>query len=280
MTGKRPNAGRGGNITEFPRRTEGVGFAYLSRMKRLPIGLQDFRKIREDDYLYVDKTEQIFRLTQYGNYCFYSRPRRFGKSMTISTLHELYRGHRQLFEGLWIENHWDWTRKHPVVWLRFAVMGEQTIGLAAGIVKQLREIGTDYNLTLENDDPVGTFSELIRRLHDQAGRMVLLIDEYDKPLVDYLNDPERLEDNRRLLRAFYSVVKDSDRYLEFFFLTGVSAFSKVSLFSALNNLENISLEAVGETLTGITETEIDTYLTPYLEPFDREQLRHSTSPSS
>ena len=243
-------------------------------MKKLPIGLQDFEKIRQGNYLYIDKTQEIFNLIEFGSYLFFTRPRRFGKSLTVSTMYQLFRGNRALFEGLWIENNWDWTKTHPVIWLRFATMGEQSIGLEAGILKQLRQIADGYGVSLDSTDYIGAFEELIRVLHREFGRVVLLIDEYDKPLVDHMNDRERLEQNRQTLRGFYAVVKDADPYLEFFFITGVSAFSKVSLFSALNNLQNVTLQRVTETLTGLTEAEIDAHLTPYLRELPLKQLQH------
>ena len=243
-------------------------------MKKLPVGLQSFRDIREEDWLYVDKTESVFRVIETGKFCFFARPRRFGKSLAVSTMYELFRGNRKLFEGLWIEPHWDWSRAAPVIWLRFAVMAEPTGDLLTDLNHQLQEIATGYGIELSSDNPGRRFAGLIKQLHAQHGKVVVLVDEYDKPLVDHLDRPERLEANRELLRAFYGVLKDSDPYLRFVFITGVSAFSKVSLFSAMNNLQSITLDPVTETLAGFTETEIDTYLTPYLGNLDREVLRY------
>ena len=244
-------------------------------MQRLPIGIQDFHKLRTEGYAYVDKTEHIHRVINQAPYLFLSRPRRFGKSLTVATMAELFRRRKELFEGLWIYNHWDWEAPpNPVIWLKFAKMSYRTRGLAEAISRQLNSIAEEYGLALDLNLPLKeNFAILIRRLHDTLGRVVILVDEYDKPLIDFLGDLEQLEDNRVTLKDFYSVIKDSDPYIQTLFLTGVSAFSKVSLFSDLNNLYNISLDRSAYHLTGITEQEIDQYFTFWLEDVDREKMR-------
>ena len=242
-------------------------------MVKFPIGLQDFRSLREEGYLYIDKTEQVYRLIQSSKFFFLSRPRRFGKSLTVSTLHELYRGNRAVFSGLWVEKYWDWERQHPIIWLRFALMDYEQKGLEAAILEQLATVGKSYQIVLEQQSAKGAFAELIQKMAAQGQRTVVLIDEYDKPLVDDLEDTQQVDARRKVLRSFYSVLKDLDPYLELVFITGVSAFSKVSLFSALNNLTNVTLGSRAEDLVGITEAEIDRYLAPHLGDLSRDDLR-------
>jgi len=232
---------------------------------KYPIGIQDFRKIREEGFVYVDKTEQIFRILKNGQYFFLSRPRRFGKSLLLSTLKELYSGQKALFEGLWIEDQWDWTSTHPVIWLKFSSQGTGTLGLEKAIHNMLDEAAQILGVRL----PETSYDQKFKSLIQQTGKeqkVVLLVDEYDKPIIDYLDDMEQAEANRAVLKNFYSVIKDSDPYLELVFITGVSAFSKVSIFSELNNLSNISLHRYTDTLLGITQKEMEAYFS--------EPLRH------
>ncbi|WP_420458578.1 AAA family ATPase [Neolewinella sp.] len=240
---------------------------------KYPIGIQDFRTLREGGYAYVDKTEHIHRLLTTGKYYFFSRPRRFGKSLTVATMNELYSGSEELFGGLWVQDHWDFAAmRRPVVWLKFAASGFRTQGLEVAlhtlIDRAARQLGVEL--------PQTSFDQKFYLLLERAsvnGRVVLLIDEYDKPIIDYLDDLPRAEANRELLKSFYSVIKDSDPYLELVFITGVSAFSKVSIFSDLNNIRNISLNPVANTLVGITEKELDRHFAESLAGVDRSELR-------
>ncbi|MEM1217185.1 MAG: AAA family ATPase, partial [Bacteroidota bacterium] len=240
---------------------------------KYPIGIQSFSEIRNGGYVYVDKTKQIYGLTQ-GKYYFLSRPRRFGKSLLLSTLNALYTGQKQLFQDLWIHEHWDWTQPpHPVIWLKFASMDYQGYGLEKALLLEIRSIATAFGVTLAEDDTLkGSFSTLLQSISGQQ-KVVLLIDEYDKPIIDYLDDIPQAEDNRAVLKRFYSVLKDADPYIELLFITGVSAFSKVSIFSDLNNLANISLEPQGYTLLGITQDELDTVFAEQMQQHDRARVR-------
>lgn len=242
---------------------------------KFPIGIQDFGELREGGYVYVDKTRHIHNIITRGKYYFLSRPRRFGKSLLISTLNELYRGRRELFKGLWIENNWDWeAMQRPVLWLRMASRGIRTLGLEAGLKRMLAEQAEGYGMQLSDTTYDQQFRELIEGLRVKTGqRAVILIDEYDKPIIDYLDDEEKAERHREILKSFYSVLKDSDAGIELLFITGVSAFSQVSIFSDLNNLNNITLHRWAHTLTGITEAEIDHYFTPVLQEADRQRMR-------
>ncbi|MEZ4657657.1 MAG: AAA family ATPase [Caldilineaceae bacterium] len=196
---------------------------------KLPIGIQTFAKIRTEDYLYVDKTELIYRLITSGDYFFLSRPRRFGKSLTLSTIKSIYVGERELFRGLWIEDQWDWQKVHPVLHFSFSSIGYEGLGLETAIEAELHTIGMQAGFELSEKGIVRLFRELLRKLAVK-GKVVVLIDEYDKPLIDYLDKPDKARENQEILKAFYSVIKDSDPYIEFLLLTGVSKFTKVSVF--------------------------------------------------
>ena len=241
---------------------------------KYPIGIQDFRTLREGGYAYVDKTEHIHRLLTTGKYYFFSRPRRFGKSLTVATMNELYSGSKELFEGLWVRDHWDFAAmRRPVVWLKFAKLDYHERGLNQALHTELLRIGRTHGIALPEGTLKETLYNLLRALSEQAGRVVLLIDEYDKPIIDYLDDLPRAEENRETLKRFYSVLKDSDPYLELVFITGVSAFSKVSIFSDLNNIRNLSLTPLANTLVGITEAELTGYFADALQGVDRQELR-------
>ncbi|MEM7126249.1 MAG: ATP-binding protein [Chloroflexota bacterium] len=232
-------------------------------LKNLPIGIQTFSEIIERENLYIDKTEIIHRLITSGKYFFLSRPRRSGKSLTLSTIESIYLGQRELFSDLWIEERWDWDKIHPVVHISFSGIGYQTQGLEGAIEAELRLIGQQMDVQFEQKGIDRLFAELIRKL-SMNGKVVLLIDEYDKPIIDYLDDVEQAIAHRKILRIFYSVIKDSDPYIELLLITGVSKFSKVSIFSDLNNLEDITLYRQFADLTGYTQAELEVYFEPYM----------------
>lgn len=233
-------------------------------MQKLPLGIQDFRKLREDNLLYIDKTQDIYRLIDSGYYYFLSRPRRFGKSLLLSTLQEIFSGSKELFEGLWIEDKIEWV-KHPIIHISFNAIGYKDLGLERAIERELILIAQKYGFHLESEGISGKFRELLRKLASKGPKAVLLIDEYDKPIVDYIDDIITADKQRDILKNFYSVVKNSDAHIRFFFVTGVSKFSRVSLFSDLNNLEDITLIRRFATLTGYTQQELEHYFADYLE---------------
>lgn len=236
-------------------------------MKKLPIGIQTFSKIRGDNYLYVDKTQQIHRLITSGDYYFLSRPRRFGKSLTLSTIREIYEGNRALFEGLWIENQWDWSRIRPVVHIQFNSIGYVSNGLEPALNNTLEKEAMRHGITLTESSYDQRFMELLEKLSTLKGKVVLLIDEYDKPLIDYLEKdqlPTAFE-HQRILKNFYSIIKSADPYLEFLLITGVSKFSKVSVFSDLNNLNDITIDENFSDLTGYTQAELERYFHKWIE---------------
>ena len=227
-------------------------------MNKYPIGLQDFAKLREGDFLYVDKTEEIFKLIQYGSYYFLSRPRRFGKSLLLSTLKYLFQREDELFEGLWIEGKFQ-EDAYPVIHLSFSTLGYKDMGLLKALHQAIKLEAERFDVELKREGLGPRFRELIQKVSSKSRKIVLLIDEYDKPLVDYIEDIEQAEQNRSVLKSFFSVLKDSDPYLRFFLITGVSKFSRVSLFSDLNHLEDLTLAPAAGSLTGYTQEELEHY---------------------
>jgi len=228
-------------------------------MKKLPIGIQDFRKLREGEFLYVDKTELLHALAKHGGYYFLSRPRRFGKSLLISTLAEIFKGSKELFKGLWIENNWDWSQISPLLECRFNNSAYKEIGLKAYLLDRLNEHAKAFGLSLEYSSYPDRFRELITKLSEKHGKVVILVDEYDKPIIDYLQNIPKAEENRDILKSFYSVIKPSDANLRFVFLTGVSKFSKTSIFSELNNLKDLTMSKQFSDICGYTQDELDGY---------------------
>lgn len=247
----------------------------MSHRRKLPIGIQTFAKIREDDHYYVDKTGFIRRLLDQGSYYFLSRPRRFGKSLLLDTLGELFAGTEPLFRGLEIHPHWDWTVRHPVIRISFGGgLVESRDGLDAKIGEQLRINQEALGVRCREARPAGCFAELIRQAHTAAGqRVVVLVDEYDKPILDNLTVPDIARDLRNGLRDLYSVIKDLDAHLRFVFITGVSKFSKVSIFSGLNNLNDITVDVAYSALCGYTDADLDTVFAPELSGLDRDEIR-------
>ena len=243
--------------------------------RKLPIGIQTFRTMREEGHYYADKTPHIERLIEQGTHYFLSRPRRFGKSLLLDTVKELFEGSEELFRGLHIHGRWDWERRHPVVRLSFG-SGNFSVEGAVGVraVEELDAIASRHGIDLEGLSPEGRFGQLLRALHERAGeRAVVLIDEYDKPILDALGEPDVARANRNFLSGLYAVVKDCDAHIRFTLLTGVSKFSKVNLFSGLNNLRDITLDPRHATICGYTEGDLDTVFSPELEGIDRERVR-------
>ena len=243
--------------------------------RKLPIGIQTFRLIREEGCYYVDKTAQIRRLVDQGRHYFLSRPRRFGKSLLLDTIKELFEGSEELFQGLDIHNQWDWDVRRPVVRISFGSGQFSRPGeLEATFNEKLAGIERSTGVAAAGVTASGRFAALIEALRESAGqRVVLLVDEYDKPILDALGTPEVARANRDFLRGLYSVIKDSDAHLRFAFLTGVSKFSKVSIFSGLNNLMDITLDPRYSAICGYRERDLETVFAPELEGLDRDQVR-------
>ena len=243
--------------------------------RRLPIGVQTFRKIREDDAYYVDKTPFIERLLRDGTHYFLSRPRRFGKSLFLDTLKELFEGSRELFEGLSIHPGRDWSVCHPVVRLDFS-QGDFTVPgyLHRNVIAQLEGIERRAGVACGYDTAPERLSRLLEALHERSDqRVVVLVDEYDKPILDALEDPDLARANRNYLRGLYSTLKFADAHIRLSFITGVSKFSKVSLFSGLNNLRDITLDPRYSAICGYTEGDLDSVFAPELPGLDRKAIR-------
>ena len=227
--------------------------------ENLPLGLQDFRKIIENDFLYIDKTAYLYRMVSRPGAYSLSRPRRFGKSLTVSTLNELYKGSRELFKGRWIEDKWDWTRKHPVIRLSFKDINFEQRGMEESLSERITEIGSNHQVQLVAKTARDRMRELIIALSGPR-KVVVLIDEYDAPIVHYLGGIiEKSVENREFLKEFYSVLKEMDQHLELVFLTGVSKFSKTGIFSGLNNLTDLSMHPRYATMLGYTQEELEHY---------------------
>ena len=241
----------------------------------LPIGIQSFRKIREHNFYYVDKTGYALRLIKEGTHYFLSRPRRFGKSLFVDTLQELFEGSRELFQGLYAYDRWDWSTRCPVVKLSFGGGNFDEPGhLHSDLMDQLAAIERDTRIQRYADTATGRLRDLLGALHRRTGqRVAVLVDEYDKPILDALETKEVALANRNYLRGLYSAIKDCDTHIRFCFLTGVSKFSKVSLFSGLNNLIDITLEPAYSALCGYTEGDLDTVFSAELPGLDRERIR-------
>jgi len=244
--------------------------------KKLPIGIQTFSEIINSNYLYIDKTEIALDLIQNNKYVFLSRPRRFGKSLFLDTLKNIFQGKKELFKGLYIYNEYDFSSSYPVINISFA---KAKFKNAEDLLDKWDEILT------ENEKKLGVkcdskkydrrcFSNLIIKTHEKYNqKVVILIDEYDKPLLDTIENTAIAKEVRSELVNFYSVIKGSDEYLKFAFLTGVSKFSKVSVFSGLNNINDISLDKRYGDICGYTQHDIETSFLPYLDGVDFEKLK-------
>ena len=244
-------------------------------MSDLPVGIQTFREIIEEGYRYVDKTGIAHNLITNNKYTFLSRPRRFGKSLFLDTLRNIFEGNRSLFEGLEIYKQWDWETKYPVIKISFSGgiynLGDLSESLFSSIDKVKDQLGIESKSTTSVNV---CFGELIRdayKKHNQ--RVVILVDEYDKPILDNLSNPDQAEELRNGLRDFYTQIKDNDEYIKFAFLTGVSKFSRTSIFSGLNNITDISLNPEYGNICGYTQNDLETVFASHLEGVDMEKLK-------
>jgi hypothetical protein len=244
-------------------------------LKKLPIGIQAFPKIREDDFLYIDKTQMLYQMAKDAGAYFLSRPRRFGKSMLVSTLHALFEGRKTLFEGLYIYDKWNWDKTHPVIRIDFAA---GTIENREQLDQNLFELFSlhqrKFDLQCEAESIAGCFRELILKLYEKYNqKVVILIDEYDKPILDQIEKPELSAEIREGLKNIYSVMKGMDEYIQFIFMTGVTKFSKVSIFSGINQLKDITLSKAYSTICGYTQNDLETSFAQHLAGVDWEKLK-------
>ena len=243
--------------------------------RRLPIGVQNFREIRDENCYYVDKTAYIGRMFDEGKHYFLSRPRRFGKSLFLDTCKELCEGNEVLFRGLAIHDRWDWSTRFPVLRLSFGSGHFQRADdLRREVDDRLLDLEHEAGVAARHSGAAARLRRLIDVLHDETGqRCAVLIDEYDKPILDALDTPEIARANRDFLRGLYAVIKDCDAHIRFSFITGVSKFSKVSLFSGLNNLTDITLDPRYSAVCGYTEADLDAVFAPEMPGLDRDEIR-------
>ncbi len=240
--------------------------------RRYPIGIQNFNKLRREDMIYVDKTHLIYRLTHSVSYAFLSRPRRFGKSLLLSTIKAYLEGRKELFKGLAIEKLEKEWRCHPVLMLSLATYNAvNDDNLEVILDNEFREWERQYGVNVETTDLSVRFRNIIKAAYDSTGMpVVVLIDEYDAPIVGNLHDEKRQDELRNVLKSIYSNLKDCDEYIGFSMLTGVSRFSKMSVFSGLNNLTDISLMDEYAEICGITEEELRAGLRPGINRLARK----------
>jgi hypothetical protein len=237
--------------------------------QKYPVGLQDFSEIITRKNIYVDKTRFIHNLLLSQKYYFLSRPRRFGKSLLISTLYYLFKGKKELFKGLYIYDKWNF-EEYPVIRMSFSSLSYEKGGLEQTVKDALLDIAKSYDLSIEKEKVKDIFSTLIKQLHRKFDRqVVVLIDEYDKPIIDYLDAKSihQAIENRSILKSFYSILKDADQDLKMVFITGISKFSQVSIFS------DLTLEREYNELCGISQKELEAYFPQELATYDREKIK-------
>jgi hypothetical protein len=242
-------------------------------MKLLPIGIQTFRDIIEGGFYYVDKTHFIPKLT--SKYYFLSRPRRFGKSLFLDTLKEAFSVNKELFKGLYLYDNWVWEKRYPIIKFDLSQAYPDTEeNLIKSLDSFLKAVAKEHQITLEEEILGLRFKELIQKLYEKYNqKVVVLIDEYDKPILDVIEDIEKARRNRDILKKFFEILKPSDPYLKLVFLTGVSRFSKVSIFSGLNQLQDITLNEEFSTVCGYTQFELESVFEDRLKDFDKEKIK-------
>ena len=246
-----------------------------TKLAKLPLGRQSFAEVRELRCAYVDKTPLALKMIEDGKLYFLARPRRFGKSLFLDTLRNLFEAKRELFQGLYAEANWDWDVKYPVIKLDMNGTFNKPASLELRLRSLLENNAIKLGVDLRGQDIPNLFQNLLIDASQQHGRqVVLLIDEYDKPMIDNIGKLELAQQMREQLHGFYSIIKAADEHLRFVMLTGVSKFSKVSIFSGLNNLEDISLNPDYASVCGYTEDDLSEVFGEHLQDVDREQLRH------
>ena len=245
-------------------------------LQNLPLGINTLSVLRENNCVYVDKTKLAYHLIRIAGRFFLSRPRRFGKSLFVDTLKEIFEGNEKLFEGLYIHDKWDWSRKFPVIKIDFA---DGVLQNREELDEKIRDLlwtnGDRLGVHAKKNSISGIFGEIITGAREQFGeRVVVLVDEYDKPILDNVDNPNMAAEMREGLKNLYSVLKSQDANLQFVFMTGVTKFSKVSLFSGVNQLKDITISEAYSSICGYTETDLGESFGDHLDGVDFDQVRH------
>ncbi|MBP5212106.1 MAG: AAA family ATPase [Pyramidobacter sp.] len=238
------------------------------KLPGLPVGIFSFEQIRTAGKLYVDKTDLLVKMCDSCERVFLSRPRRFGKSLTLSTLAAMFSGKAELFRGLAAESWVAEQARHPnpVLRIDFGLLNNATVAeLDTALRDELARIAAKHGVSIVSQTLGGVFKDVIVGLHHRGGPVVVLVDEYDKPVLDHLNDPKLAEEMRQKLRSFYTVIKGCEEYLRFVMLTGISKFTKMGVFSAINNLSDISLDKKFGALCGYTQEELEAYFSGWID---------------
>ena len=251
------------------------GLNMTNAAKKLPIGLSSLSEIIENDYLYIDKTRFVYELAQ-QKYFFLSRPRRFGKTLLLDTIAQAFSGKKELFNGLYLEYNWDWGKNYPVINLSLTDSNCNTPeALDITLESLLSDSAAKYNITLDKQSHGSRFGELITKLYQKTGnQVVVLVDEYDKPILDAIDDTVLAIKNREMLKGFYGALKKYDQQLRFVLVTGVTKFAKAGIFSQLNNLNDISLHEGYADICGYTQRDIENTIKPYLKNVDLAKLKY------
>lgn len=245
------------------------------KLKKLPIGIQTFSEIREDNYIYIDKTKEAVELIESYKYTFLSRPRRFGKSLFLDTLHNIFEGKKALFEGLYIYDKWDWDTTYPVIKISWDGNLQTISHLEKVAYDMLQENQRRLGIVCEENENLSIcFLQLIRETYKKYNqKVVILIDEYDRPILDTIDNLEQSKLNREFIKGMYSVMKGADAFIKFVFLTGVSKFSKASIFSGLNMLTDISLDEPYGNICGYTHQNIKNEFQKHMNGVDLDKLQ-------
>ena len=238
-------------------------------MEKLPIGVQDYKKIIDGNYIYVDKTKYIYELITSEVPIFLSRPRRFGKSLTISTLYYIFKGEKELFKGTYIYDKWEF-KEYPVIKISMLdVLSLNEEEFKYGLLEIIKKEADKYGILIKNTNYKYAFDELIMNLSKKE-KVVILVDEYEKPILDNIGNKEKAERYREILRDFYATIKSNDEYTKFVFITGITKFTKTGVFSALNNLNDISLDKSSSQMFGYTQEELEEYFKEYIKVTSRD----------
>ena len=235
-------------------------------MLKLPVGIETFSELREEGYVYIDKTQYLHKLVKEGKSYFLSRPRRFGKSLFLSTIKELFKGNKKLFEGLYIYDKWDWDEKYPVITLNLGGGKFHTANdLETDLMNILNDLAFEFNIKFENTTASRRFGELIKKIHKKTNKkVVVLVDEYDQPIISNLQNKD-LNIIQEDLGSFYQILKANDEFIKFIFITGISKFAHVSIFSKLNNLDDISLIDEFNGICGYSQEDLEDNFQDYVQ---------------